>query len=132
MSEQVFMDLGDFTEETYEVAFRINGHSYRFSYGEASVDEVLRFLWDEQESTRNVIDRARAIVESFLCGHVVEGDKDQLAIDLKSLPYVSLRGSLSIQQLSNLIQTRIKKKEDGESPERTQEGQSGSSETSAS
>ena len=45
----------------------------------------------------------------FLCDHLAEGNKTQLAEDLKLLPYGNGQGKLSVVDLYDRIQLRVKK-----------------------
>lgn len=107
----VVMDLGDFVPEEQEITFGIAGHRYRVRFSEATVDEVFAMIANEQppEGQDGAIVKQRAIVSRFLGNHLADGDKDQLAEDLKLLPY-SHGEKLSILELFQRIQLRVKKK----------------------
>lgn len=121
------MDLDDFIPEEYDLPLKINGHSYRFQWGEAHVDEVLSMILNPKE--QDPIKNQRSTVVSFMQAHLVEGDKEQLAKDFESVPYQSKRDSLSIMVLMEVINGRVKKNEPGEAPkeETTPSGSRGTS-----
>lgn len=106
----IVFDLPDFTPETYEIRFSINGNRYLFRYGEAKVDEVLK-LMAAVDDTTDFIARSRATVEGFLTSNCVDGDRDKLKEDLKLVPYRSQRQSLDIIGIMNALNQRFKKKE---------------------
>ncbi len=127
--EVISMDLGDFIPENYEFSLKLDGHPYRFAWGEAQVDEVLMMILNPKDE--DSIKNQRITVINFLQAHLVEGDKDQLATDLALIPHQTKRGSLSIMELMDVINGRIKKNETGDSPKKTT-GRSGSPATSPS
>lgn len=110
MNGPIYYDLGSFIPESYELKFSISGHSYRFSYGEATVDDMLKLMLAEDEG-KDFVDKSRVTVEAFLCKNLVEGDAKQLAEDLKIVPYKSKRGELDIMGILEAINGRFKKKE---------------------
>jgi hypothetical protein len=128
MPELIAMDISDFVPEEYELPLTISGHFYRFQWGEAAVDEVLRMILNPKEEDQ--IKNQRHTATTFLLNHLVEGEKEQFAIDMAKVPYQSKRNGLSVMALMDAINGRVKKKESGESP--AKEGPSGSLETSHS
>jgi hypothetical protein len=108
----ISLDLPDFIPEQYSFPLKLNGHSYRFEWGEAHVDEVLAMILNpkDQDSLKN----QRITVTTFLQDHLIEGDKAELAKDLALVPFQSKRNGLSILQLLEVINGRVKKNEDGE------------------
>lgn len=116
-ANQVIVDVGDFIPDEYTLRFSICGRSYEAQYAEATVDEVLLLMAETQgPDTKGaaLIAHRRAVVAGFLPRHLTQGDKDQLAEDLKLLPYTSLRDSLDIFTLYRHLTERFKKKELGE------------------
>lgn len=117
MSNPVVMDLGDFVPEEQQIRFSVSGRNYVVRYSEATVDEVFAMIASEPMGATAMenIERHRRIVTTFLGNHLMEGGKDQLAEDLKAVPY-SNPGGLSIQALFEKIQLRVKKNDPGASP----------------
>lgn len=110
--EQVLMDLPDFVPQEYVIRFRICGRPYEVRYQEARVDEVLALLQDAEDvkPLDQQVKSRRAYVTDLFCRNLVVGDQNQLAEDLKLVPYVSLRGGLDIFQMYQEAQGRVKKK----------------------
>src|SRR4051812_1065254 len=113
MPELIAMDIEDFVPEEYEMPIKINGHSYRFKWDEAHVDEVLQMILNPKVDDQ--IGNQRHTVTTFLQNHLIEGEKVQFAIDISRVPYQSKREGLSIIKLMDAINGRVKKKESGES-----------------
>jgi hypothetical protein len=113
--DPVIMDLGDFVPEDVQVRFAIAGRRYLVRFPEATVDEVLSMIASQQDpgTPEGRIARHRQIVTNFLQKHLAEGDKNELAEDLKTVPYDGLR-NLTIAGLFDLIQLRVKKNSPGE------------------
>jgi hypothetical protein len=126
----ISLDLPDFIPESYELPLTVNSHSYHFKWAEAQVDEVLAMILNPKD--QDPIKNQRITVTQFLQAHITEGDKEQLAKDLELVPYQSKRGSLSILQLMEAINGRVKKNEAGDSQEKVTTGLSGSQDTSHS
>lgn len=81
---------------------------------EARVDEVIALLADAEKETESMTtqlaeNRRRYVTELFT-RNLVSGDAIQLASDLKTVPYVTLRGGMDIHGLYTMIQNRVKKK----------------------
>ena len=111
----MIVDLMDFIPEEFTLRFSINKHKYEVSYGEASVDEVLKMLVDPKApENEDFIDKARRSVVEFLVKHAAK-DGEKLREDLKLVPYKSTREGLDIVTLKEHIEQRHKKKENGES-----------------
>jgi hypothetical protein len=107
----IIFDLGDFVPEEYLIRFSIDGHSYEVRYQEARVDEVLALLSEaaSQKPPKELADSRRRYVTELFSQNLTVGDKDQLAADLKLVPYSSLRGELDIYALYVHTQSRVKK-----------------------
>lgn len=104
------MDLGDFIPEEHEIRFAVSGRKYVVRFSEATVDEVFAMIAADPNGPdpRQNIEKHRRIVTAFLSDHLVEGDRNQLAEDLKAVPYATTQ-SLSISMLYERIQLRVKK-----------------------
>jgi hypothetical protein len=126
----ISIDLPDFIPEQYSLPLKLNGHSYRCEWGEAQVDEVLAMILNPKD--QDPIKNQRITTTLFLQAHLIEGDKDQLAKDLESVPYDSKRNGVSIMRLMEIINGRVKKNEPGASQTTATTDQSGSPETSPS
>jgi len=113
-----FLDLGDFVPEEYVLEFSIRGNKYRFEYGEASTEDVLRFMLQSQKES--ALEKTRDTVTQFLKLYVVTGDPEQLEKDLALVPYRSQRGGLDLETLLLKVSSeRVKKNEPGAGPETT-------------
>jgi hypothetical protein len=114
MTEQIFVDLGDFVPAEYGFAFSVQGRRYVVEYGEVRLDDFLRMLATETEAKASELyERRRKIVTDFVTKHLTSGDPEQLKTDLATMPYVSFRGSLAVGQIYEQIQKGIKKKAPG-------------------
>jgi hypothetical protein len=108
--ETKVLDLGDFIPETYKLCFTINGHKYEFEYGEATVDEVLRLMFEDTEA-KDIMERQRNVVVEFLVKHAAgKVNEKQLREDLATVPYMSGREGLDISTIYQTIRSRHAKK----------------------
>jgi len=106
------VDLGDFIPKTFKIRFSIEGREYRFEFGEATVDDVLKLLLEGGKE--DTMQEARRITAEFLVKHAPEGtDREQLKKDLELVPYQSQRGELDISKLYTVIRQRYQKKDLG-------------------
>ncbi len=111
-----YMDLGDFVPEECTLRFSINGREYIFDIGETTVDEVFRIIASEQEAKtlQDVQESKRSVVKKFLLNHLIGGESaESLRENIALVPHEEQEGRLSINQLFDLIQKRVKKKQSG-------------------